>query len=240
MRPLRAFGCLYKSRKEGTKEKVGSEGGGRGLQRPRGRTDPGQLRVKVPAQEIQAQDPFKHLPNVCLRTGNHWMERSLPWGDVFCLRKHVSWESRAAEAGTSGSSKHASWRGLNNKQKLTTRCHVHEPLPRGASAGEAPVRLRPAGRPRGGDDSALQRSRERAPLDCFRGCSGMHAPDSASGWAHWGLVLRTPVCSCVGFPRAHLRTVGKRTIQSKATWVRGKRGGVSPAQMACAWFLGSG
>lgn len=131
MRPSRAIGCLHKSRKEGTKEKVGRPGGARGLLRPRGGTDPGQLHVKVPAQEIQAQDPFRHLPNVCLRTGSHWMERLLPWGDVFCLRKtcKLGITSRGGR-NERQQQKHTSWRGLDNKQRLTTRCHVHAGLPK--------------------------------------------------------------------------------------------------------------
>lgn len=64
LRPLRASGCLYKSGKDETKEKVGPVVGGRALLSPGVLTDPGQLRVKIPAQETDSgplQTPAKRV-----------------------------------------------------------------------------------------------------------------------------------------------------------------------------------
>ena len=117
------------------------------------------------------------------------MERSPPWGDAFCLHKHGNWESRAAEARTSGSSKTAA-------ATAEQQTEADNPLPcareasgtlvtdRG-SAGDGPCVLSPPCSP-GGEDSALQRSRERAEAQGLGGCYAMDAPDSTPGRAHWG------------------------------------------------------
>lgn len=92
----------------------------------------------------------------------------------------------------------------------------------------------------GGEDSLLQRSRQRAQPDCLQGLPGMGACDSAPGWAHLVLVLRAPVCACVGFPRE------KNTSQAKPSWAKplgseGKGAGSHlNEQVGCPWFLGSG
>ncbi|CAI9164433.1 unnamed protein product [Rangifer tarandus platyrhynchus] len=66
LRPLRASGCLYKSGKDETKEKVGPVVGGRASLSPGVLTDLGSF-VSRSQPRRQIQDPSKQPSNACLR-----------------------------------------------------------------------------------------------------------------------------------------------------------------------------
>lgn len=140
----------------------------------------------------QIQDPSKHPPNACLRKQKHCMERSPPWGDAFCLHKHGNWESRAAEARTSGGSKAPAATAEQQTEK------ADNPLPNAREASGTLVSdSGSAGDGPSGLSSALQSWRRGLPAAEVKrkrrvglgGCSAMDAPDSTPGRAHWGLVL---------------------------------------------------
>lgn len=90
LRPLSASGCLYKSGKDETKEEVGPVVGGRASLSPGVLTDPGQLRVKVPAQETDSGPLQTAVKRVSKKIEALYVEVTA-WGDAFCLHKHGNW-----------------------------------------------------------------------------------------------------------------------------------------------------
>lgn len=97
--------------------------------------------------------------------------------------------------------------------------------------------------PPGGEDSALQRSRERALAQGLGRCSGrVHlTPPLAAptgGWSSELPVRRRGLLGVgAGGPSQHC---GKENHPGQGRWGEGQRGGVSSEQTGCLWCLSSG